>query len=491
MADEEPIAVKRPVAPNPNPPAPPPPVVPNPGQPYAVGPASAYTPPAVAPTSEAGMWIEEMIRQGIITRAPGNIVATSVNPGGGLGWTDTVTGNTSATVGPEGKGDPATHNLVRNPDGSVTPAPTTTTPATGDLPYPGAPAWINSPLITPEERAWFIEHKYVPPPWAGDPTIPAPLAGWNRADQSGMNRLPDWAYTNYGGDAILEAIRKYDPNAQWSSGSMYGGEAGDSAEQGRRLDYDPRLLPAAVGNLGWMRPTSILDDQLRNAGMKYYDPMYGWVTDPRNGPKNHTSWWEYAAPLAISLLAPYAAPAIAGAMGVPAAAAGFTSGVTAGAAGLGAGSTPGSIFAAGGPGIPSAPEIGPGAGSWNPPVQPISGSTARTLTSIPQTAGGLGSQYVTPNRPPVAPRAPVTPAGATTPYTPQSYTPPRIARNQVMNDPYGAPTQQGVVTPKTRAYDPYGFDPTAFNSGGSTTRPRSNDSKLVATQFADDPYRFS
>jgi hypothetical protein len=67
----------------------------------------------------------------------------------------------------------------------------------------------------------------------------------------------------------------------------------------------------------------------------------------------------------------------------------------------------------------------------------------------------------------------------------------RIARNQVLGDPYGATRQQGVVTPKTRSYDTYGFDPTAFNSGGSTMKPKSNDTKLVATQFADDPYRFS
>jgi hypothetical protein len=35
--------------------------------------------------------------------------------------------------------------------------------------------------------------------------------------------------------------------------------------------------------------------------------------------------------------------------------------------------------------------------------------------------------------------------------------------------------------------DPYGYDFTKFNAGGSAPRANNNDSKLVATQFADDP----
>lgn len=38
---------------------------------------------------------------------------------------------------------------------------------------------------------------------------------------------------------------------------------------------------------------------------------------------------------------------------------------------------------------------------------------------------------------------------------------------------------------------PVQYDPTAFNSGGSAAKPTNNDSSLVATQFAPDPYGFS
>jgi hypothetical protein len=420
-----------------------------------------------------GQWIEEMVRQGILTRAPGNIVATSVNPGGGLGWTDTVTGATSPGV------DTLPPDAIANKPVAGTPG---TTPAAGDLPYAGAPAWINSPALSPDERAWFIEHKYIPPPWAGDPTVPAPLANWLRSHYSGHTVLPDEYYDLYGGDQILEAIRQYDPNARWEATSQYSGEGGEGP-QGRVLRFDERLMPAPVGNLGWSRPTTILSDTLHNPGMKYYDPIYGWVTDPRNQahPQDRIDkWGPPIAAAAISLAAPYLAPALFGAMGVPAAAAGFTSAATGAAAGLPAASIPGSFAAGGGP--LAATQFSPNAG--------------RTAAAGVRTGGQLSSQFVTPH----TPAAPVRVAGAA-PYNPAAYTTPpppaasttRIARNQVLPDPYGAPQarQQGVVTPKTSAADPYGFDPTLYNSGGSTPSVRSNDSKLVATNFADDPYRFS
>lgn len=403
--------------------------------------------PPVAPTSEMGMWIEEMIRQGIITRAtPEQEAAVRAQP------------------------DPAT---TRTPDPAT---PGTALPLAGDLPYPGAPAWINSPQITPEERAWFIEHKYVPPPWAGDPTVPAPLANWNRSYYSGYTTLPDEMYDLYGGDQILDAIRKYDPNAHWETTSQYSGEGGEGP-LGRKLVFDERLMPAPAGNLGWARPTSILDDKLHAAGMKYYDPVYGWVTDPRNiaHPQDKIDkWGPPIAAAAISMLAPWAAPALAGAMGVAPAAAGFTSAVTGGAAGLGAASIPGSFAAGYGP--LASTQLAPNAG--------------RTAAGAVRTGGQLGSQFVTPNAPAAPVRGPVAPAGAA-PYNPAAMT--RLPRNQVLSDPYGAtqPKQQSVTTPKAGSADPYGFDPTMYNSGGSTSRVRSNDSKLVATNFADDPYRFS
>lgn len=445
-------------------------------------PTTPPPPAAAAPGGEMGQWIEEMIRQGIITRATPEQEAMVRAPVDGVSGAATAPGGGTDYLGLEAN-DP--NNMTRGD-------PPGTTPAAGDLPYPGAPAWINSPMITPEERAWFIEHKYVPPPWAGDPTVAAPLSGWNRSFNSGFNALTDEYYNHYGGDQILEAIRKYDPNAHYEDSYMGGGE-GDTgtAGTGRRLVYDERLMPMSAGPLGWMRPTSILDDKLHSAGMKYYDPLYGWVTDPRNTahPQDAVDKWMPAAAAAfISLVAPYAAPALFGAMGVPAAAAGFTSAVTGGIAGLGAGSIPGSFAAAGGP--LASTQLTPSAG--------------RQVASGLRTGGQLGSQFVTPHSPavPTRPPAPVTPAGAA-PYNPAAYGAPtappapgtnmtRLPRNQVLPDPYGAPPpkQQGVTTPK-RTVDPYGFDPTLFNSGGSTPSVRNNDSKLVATNFADDPYRFS
>lgn len=370
-----------------------------------VAPPAAYAPPAVAPTSEMGMWIEEMIRRGMIQRAGAQqetAMARGNGPGGDV---------TSLYPDPYGVTTPPTASSDPN-------APPGTTP-------PGTPAYPGAP------------------PWAGDPNIPAPLEMFLRQYYSGHTVLPQEIYDLYGGDQILEAIRKYDPNARWQQTSQYSGEGGEGPN-GYQLVFDERTLPAPAGPLGWSRPTNAEGQGLLRGDMKYYDPIYGWVTDPRNIEHKQNAFDKYGMPIAaaaISMLAPYAAPALFGAMGVPAAAAGFTSAVTGGAAGLAAGSIPGAAAA--------------GAPWW-----------AKPAASSVRTVGGAISGMSPPTSP-VAPR-PSNPAGVTTPKAASA----PLARNQVMADPYG-------------------FNPAAFNAGGSTTKPQSNDSKLVATQFADDPYRFS
>ncbi len=46
-------------------------------------------------------------------------------------------------------------------------------------------------------------------------------------------------------------------------------------------------------------------------------------------------------------------------------------------------------------------------------------------------------------------------------------------------------------TPPSAPAVPDQFNAAAFNQSGSAAKPNSNESSLVATQFADDPYRFS
>lgn len=410
----------------------PPPVM---DEPPLVPPSAAPPPPAAAaPTSEMGAWLAQMFADGTITRAPGNPIATSVDPGGGLRYaTSGVSDVFGNGVSPEGGTD-----FVGT---EATSAADIGTPPAAPL-YPGAP------------------------PWAGDPNIPAPLAMWLRSYMmGGQSTIPQELYDLYGGDAILEAIRKYDPNAAWSTQDMYGGEGGTSAQQGHRLDFDSRTLPQAAGPLGWMYPTNESGERLFNPEMKYYDPIYGWVTDPRNVNHGNNE--------GLHKWAPYIAAAIS--MGGPALGAALAS------AGIGAGVGGTAAVTGGAAGLNAANIAGGGTPTW---WSNLLGKAPRTGGSIISGLSPPTNPNPTPARPPAAPA----PAAAPPSRSVSFGAPPPLARNQLLNDPFGMQT-----TPSARrgSYDAYGFDPTAFNSGGSATKPNSGDSKLVATQFTDDPYRFS
>lgn len=270
-----------------------------------------------------------------------------------------------------------------------------------------------------------------PPPEAGAPAISAPLRIYLMQQLSGHNVMSPEMYNFYGGDEILRQVQKYDPNARWTASEIGGGEGG-SMGSGMRLDFDPRLIPNLQTPAGapegiTWRP--VYDNEgLRVQEMQYNDPLYGPMTPLQNKYKTQDPWWTYAAPLAIGALAPMAAPAFFGALGAGAAGAGFTSAVTGAAAGLGAGSIPG-VLGAG---------TFAGASPW---------WATQGVKSVPNI-GRIGSGLM---------------AGGA-----------------------GGSATPGPVHSSTGDYNPM-----AYNNAGSVAKPNTNDSSLVATQFADDPYGMS
>lgn len=251
----------------------------------------------------------------------------------------------------------------------------------------------------------------------------------------GGRQMPQEIYDHFGGDRILEQLRAYDPNARWVTAQMGGGEGGSTDQVGRTLEFDPRLMPTSGSGIDLLNMRAVGDDRsnLRNPGMVYTDPIYGQVTHSSNIKPQEAMWWEKVAPIAVGALAPWAAGALA-AGGIGLGAAGATSAVTGSAAGLPWANIPGGVAAGMAGGSAGAP-------SWWSRAISKAPSAGRMLSGAPGTA------WRPPVRPPVRP-------------------------------------------PMARS-TPYGFDPSAFNAGGSAARPTNNDSSLVATQFADDPYGFS
>ena len=160
--------------------------------------------------------------------------------------------------------------------------------------------------------------------------MPAPLETFLAAYRSGHNVLTPEMYAYYGGDNLLNEIRKFDPNATFSD--VQAGP--DSPERGMRLDFDINKLPAVNGIAPDKLMLSNAHDRVKDPSKVYNDPNYGSVTDGRNFYKDQDAEWTKYAPLVVSLLAPMAGGALAAA-GIGAA--GGTAGVTGAAAGLGAG----------------------------------------------------------------------------------------------------------------------------------------------------------
>lgn len=162
--------------------------------------------------------------------------------------------------------------------------------------------------------------------------MPAPLETFLAAWRSGQNVLTPEMYEYFGGDAMLEQLRKYDPNATFTDTATYGGEGGDGP-MGKRLDFDITKLPSVQGIAPYDLILSNAHERIKDPSKVYDDPNYGSVTKVGNFYKDPDAKWTKFAPLFVSLLAPMAGGALAAA-GIGA---GATAGVTGAAAGLGAG----------------------------------------------------------------------------------------------------------------------------------------------------------
>ncbi len=163
--------------------------------------------------------------------------------------------------------------------------------------------------------------------------MPAPLETFLHAVTSGHNVLSQEMYDHFGGAAILEALRKYDPDARFTETQMPG-EAGGT---GYRLDFDWSKLPETKAGKDWSINPSNLHDHVKNPNAVYDDPVYGSVTNSANFYKDADATWTKLAPIAVGMLAPMAGAALAGA-GIGGTA-GLTAGVTASVLG-GAGTIP-------------------------------------------------------------------------------------------------------------------------------------------------------
>lgn len=168
--------------------------------------------------------------------------------------------------------------------------------------------------------------------------MPAPLEGFLRAITSGHNVMTQEVLDSFGGESILDALRKYDPDARLVETQItQGGEAGGDGVQGYRLEFDWSKLPASKAGSDWSINPSNLHDKVKNAGAVYDDPFYGEVTNSANFYEDADKLWTKLAPIAVSMIAPMAGGALAG-MGI-----GGTAGLTAAATGSGLGAATSAI----------------------------------------------------------------------------------------------------------------------------------------------------
>lgn len=111
----------------------------------------------------------------------------------------------------------------------------------------------------------------------------------------------------FGGDALLNAARSYDPNARWEEVATPEGGSGKS------LVVDIEKLPGSkAGKAGYDLRTSDFG-KLKNPRAVVDDPVYGKVTNSANVARDADPLWTKLAPLAVTMLAPMAGAALAGA----------------------------------------------------------------------------------------------------------------------------------------------------------------------------------
>lgn len=326
--------------------------------------------------------------------------------------------------------------VMTAPVETSTPTPTSNVERTRET--SGGEPPVTTPPITTTSPPAATE----PPPAAGTPTSPvsADLRGWLNNFIWSNGELNDDLFAAHS-DQILTEVRKFDPNARWVMKTAGGpaGESGYMQSPTYALDFDRAKLPT-VGGPGGGRTifdTGFVpvyeDSKLFNPELVYEDPYYGKLTVQGNVKKEKDPWWVYAAPLAVSLVAPWAAGLAAGA-GVG------------GAAGLTAAATGSGLSAA------------QGAAPW----------WANALRGAPNVAKQVASGNFNPYGFAAG-------LGADALGIPASLSRPAITvGSELLNRPRND-----------------GYNPQNYNNTGSAPKSGSNESALVANDFATDPYGFS
>jgi len=157
----------------------------------------------------------------------------------------------------------------------------------------------------------------------------APLEDFLRAYTSGANIFTPEMLDHFGGqDALLSALRTFDPNAQATTTELGGGEGGGGGT-GVRFDFDVSKAPTSKGGTLGLDLRNSNFGKLKDPNAVYSDDNYGSVTNSKNVVKPTDPLWVKLAPLLVSVAAPYAGGALAG-MGI-----GGAAGMTAAATGSG------------------------------------------------------------------------------------------------------------------------------------------------------------
>lgn len=139
--------------------------------------------------------------------------------------------------------------------------------------------------------------------------MPAPLEMFLRAITSGNTTFTKEMYDHFGGDDVLEQLRKYDPDAKWTD--IVGNDEGQVT--GKRLDFDVSKLPQSKkGTAGLDLRAANFGDPLKGS-TSYEDDVYGDVRNSAEFRKPKDPLWTMLAPIAVSTLAPMAGAALAGA----------------------------------------------------------------------------------------------------------------------------------------------------------------------------------
>lgn len=199
---------------------------------------------------------------------------------------------------------------------------------------------------------------------------------------------------------MLDAIRQFDPDARFEFSA--GNNSEGSSPNGQKLYYDASKLPGlsgpGKGQLYQMADefTPMWDDgDYQNKDMFFDDPNWGKMTYRGNEKKQKDPWWVHAAPLAVGMLAPWAAG------GLAAAGIGGTAGLTAGVTGSGMGAAAGGWL---GNGISSAtkalPRVAASAagGDWSGVARAGIGMGLGAMGGMGGTIGQVGQGLSTVNK---------------------------------------------------------------------------------------------